>query len=134
MWCIAALTPEYRRRMYHLLELYALPLRRDEPVVCVDEKSLQLLDHSRTPMPMRPGACRKEDYEYVRQGTCNLFVAVQPQAGIRTVVVTDHRGKADFVAFVRQLLAHHLPQGAMPAFGAGQSEHPLRQMLRRCPG
>ena len=91
--------------MYHLLELYALPLRRDEPVVCVDEKSLQLLDHSRTPMPMRPGTLRKEDYEYVRRGTCNLFVAVQPKAGMRTVVVTDHRAKTDFVAFVRHLLA-----------------------------
>ena len=105
MWCIAALTQEYRQRMYHLLELYALPLRRDEPVVCVDEKSMQLLDHSRTPRPMRPGTFRKEDYEYVRRGTCNLFVAVQPKAGLRTVVVTDHRGKADFVAFVRHLLA-----------------------------
>ena len=44
MWCIAALTQEYRQRMYQLLELYALPLRHDEPVVCVDEKSLQLLE------------------------------------------------------------------------------------------
>jgi hypothetical protein len=105
MWCIAALTQEYRQRMYHLLELYALPLRHDEPVVCVDEKSLQLLHHSRTPMPMRPGTVRKEDYEYVRRGTCNLFVAVQPKAGMRTVVVTDHRAKTDFVAFVRHLLA-----------------------------
>lgn len=105
MWCIAALTKEYRQRMYHLLQLYALPLRPDEPVVCVDEKSLQLLHHSRAPMPMRRGTVRKEDYEYVRRGTCNLFVAVQPKAGVRTVVVTDHRAKTDFVAFVRHLLA-----------------------------
>ena len=40
MWCIAALTTEYRQRMYHLLALYARPLRHDEPVVCIDEKSL----------------------------------------------------------------------------------------------
>ena len=104
MWCIAALTKEYRRRMYHLLDLYALPFRRGEPVVCVDEKSLQLLAHSRTPMPMKPGRLRKEDYEYVRRGTCNLFVAVEPKAGRRNVVVTDRRGKSDFVAFVQHLL------------------------------
>ena len=104
MWCIAALTKEYRRRMYHLLDLYALPLRRAEPVVCVDETSLQLLAHSRTPMPMKPGRLRKEDYEYVRRGTRNLFVAVEPKAGRRTVVVTDRRGKSDFVAFVQHLL------------------------------
>ena len=104
MWCIAALTEEYRQRMYHLLALYARPLRSDEPVVCIDEKSLQLLAHSRTPMPMKPGRLRKEDYEYVRRGTCNLFVAVEPKAGKRNVVVTDRRGKSDFVAFVQRLL------------------------------
>ena len=104
MWCIAALTEEYRQRMYHLLALYARPLRSDEPVVCIDEKSLQLLSHSRTPMPMKPGRLRKEDYEYVRRGTCNLFVAVEPKAGKRNVVVTDRRGKSDFVAFVQRLL------------------------------
>jgi hypothetical protein len=104
MWCIAALTEEYRQRMYHLLALYARPLRSDEPVVCIDEKSLQLLAHSRTPMPMKPGRLRKEDYEYVRRGTCNLFVAVEPRAGKRNVVVTDRRGKSDFVAFVQRLL------------------------------
>ena len=54
---------------------------------------------------MRLGSPRKQDYEYVRRGTCNLFVAVQPKAGTRTVVVTDRRGKADFVAFVGHLLA-----------------------------
>lgn len=44
------------------------------------------------------------DYEYVRAGTCNLFVAVEPKGGRRTVLVTDHRAKTDFVAFVRHLL------------------------------
>ena len=44
------------------------------------------------------------DYEYVRAGTCNLFVAVEPKGGRRTVRVTDHRAKTDFVAFVRHLL------------------------------
>jgi DDE superfamily endonuclease len=104
MWCIAALTKEYRQRMYHLLALYLRPLRSDEPVVCIDEKSLQLLAHSRKPMSMQPGRLRKEDYEYVRRGTRNLFVAVEPKAGRRNVVVTDRRAKSDFVAFVQHLL------------------------------
>ena len=46
MWCIGRLTKEYRRRMYDLLGLYAKPLRSDEPAICIDEKSLQLLGHS----------------------------------------------------------------------------------------
>lgn len=105
MWCIGTLTEEYRHRMYALLELYARPMSRAEPVICIDEKSLQLIGHSRTPLPMgsrRPAA--KVDYEYVRNGTTNLFVAVEPKAGQRIVSVTERRGKVDFVVFVGELL------------------------------
>lgn len=105
MWCIATLTQEYRKRMYHLLGLYARKYCPNEPVVCVDEKSLQILAHSRTPMAMKPGQARKEDYEYERRGTVNLFVAVEPKAGRRKVSVTERRGKTDFVAFIKNLLA-----------------------------
>jgi hypothetical protein len=104
MWCIGVLTEEYRKRMYDLLDLYARPFRTREPVVCLDEKSKQLLRDTRTPLPIKPGAPAKHDYEYARAGTCNLFVAVEPKGGRRTVVVTDRRAKTDFVAFVRHLL------------------------------
>lgn len=104
MWCIGTLTEEYRQRMYDLLTLYAKPLRLSEPVICVDEKSLQLLEHSRPPLPMAAHVVAREDYEYVRQGTTNLFVAVEPKAGRRTVSVTHRRGKKDFVTFIRNLL------------------------------
>ena len=104
MWCIGRLTGEYRQRMYDLLDLYARPFRPGEPVVCLDEKSKQLLKDSRAPLPIRPGMPVRQDYEYVRAGTCNLFVAVEPKGGRRTVRVTDRRAKPDFVAFVRYLL------------------------------
>ena len=104
MWCIGALTEEYRQRMYDLLDLYARPFRAKEPVICLDEKSKQLLKDSRPPLPIQPGSPAKQDYEYVRVGTCNLFVAVEPKGGRRTVVVTDHQAKTDFVAFVQYLL------------------------------
>jgi hypothetical protein len=106
MWCIGALTQEYRRRMYALLELYARPLSRAEPVICVDEKSLQLIGHSRAPLPMDSRRPAKLDYEYVRNGTTNVFVAVEPKAGQRIVSVTEHRGKVDFVVFIGELLAN----------------------------
>lgn len=106
MWCIGALTEEYRQRMYGLLELYARPLRLAEPVICIDEKSLQLIAHSRRPLPMTEHSPTKQDYEYVRNGTINLFVAVEPIAGRRIVEVTAQRGKIDFVAFVRELLTN----------------------------
>jgi len=104
MWCVGALTEQYRQRMYELLDLYAKPWRPDEPVVCVDEKSKQLLHDSRPGLPMVPGTPQRRDYEYVRSGTCNIFVAVEPQGGRRVTQVTDHRSKADFVAFVQHLV------------------------------
>ncbi len=90
--------------MYALLELYARPVSRTEPVICIDEKSLQLIGHSRAPLPMASRNPAKQDYEYVRNGTTNLFVAVEPKAGRRVVSVTAQRGKVDFVAFVGELL------------------------------
>ena len=104
MWCIGALTQEYRARMYALLELYARPMTRAEPVICIDEKSLQLIGHSREPLTMASHNPTKQDYEYVRNGTTNLFVAVEPKAGQRIVSVTERRGKIDFVAFINGLL------------------------------
>ena len=104
MWCIGVLTEEYRQRMYDVLELYARPYRAQEPVICIDEKSKQLIRDSRTPLPMRPGAAAKYDYEYVREGTCNVFVAVEPKGGRRVLQVTERRTTPDFVGFVQQLL------------------------------
>ena len=103
MWCIGRITEEYRQRMYDLLELYAKPYEATEPVICLDEKSKQLLGQTRRPLPAAPGQIAKEDYEYRRAGTRNLFVAVEPQAGHREVVLTQRRTQRDFVAFVQHL-------------------------------
>jgi hypothetical protein len=104
MWCIGRLTEEYRRRMYGLLDLYARPYLEREPVVCIDEKSKQLLQDMRTPLSLKPGVLAKQDYEYKRAGTCNLFVAVEPKGEHRIVEVTARRTKVDFVDFVCRLL------------------------------
>ena len=104
MWCIGALTEEYRERMYEVLELYARPYREQEPVICIDEKSKQLIRDSRAPLPMKRGVSAKYDYEYVRAGTCNVFVAVEPKGGRRVIEVTERRTMPEFVGFVQQLL------------------------------
>jgi hypothetical protein len=105
MWCIGRITAEYRERMYDLLALYAKPYDPQEPVICLDEKSKQLLEQTRQPLAARPGHLAKEDYEYRRAGTRNLFVAVEPKGGRRQVEITRRRTKPDFVGFV-QRLAH----------------------------
>ena len=104
MWCVGRITAEYRKRMYGLLRIYARPYNAKEPVVCVDEKSKQLLRQTRAPLPLQPGRCAKEDYEYKRAGTRNIFMAVEPKGERRVVEVTARRTKSDFVSFVKQLV------------------------------
>jgi len=104
MWCVGRITAEYRRRMYGLLELYGRPYNSHEPVVCVDEKSKQLLKQTRPPIAAKPGQCAKEDYEYERAGTSNIFMAVEAKGKHRVAEVTARRTKPDFVAFIRNLV------------------------------
>ncbi len=103
MWCIGKITNEYRQRMYNLLELYARPYDKKEPVICIDEKSKQLIQQTRTPITARPGMPIKEDYEYKRAGTRNIFLAVEPKGGRRQAEVTARRTKIDFVKFIGHL-------------------------------
>lgn len=72
MWCIGQLTAQYRQRMYAVLDLYERPYNPDQPVVCVDEKSKQLLAPKHPTLPVQPGQSCKVDYEYERKGTRNL--------------------------------------------------------------
>lgn len=107
MWCIEKITKQYRERMYTLLKLYKQPYDHAIPLVCMDEKSKQLLADNRQPIGARPGKPEKYDYEYKRKGTCNIFVAVEPKNGNRIIKVTDTRTKRDFAIFVEDLLEHH---------------------------
>ncbi len=98
--------------MYRLLDLYKEPYDPSQPMVCMDEKSKQLLEDSRQPIKAKPGKPEKFDYEYKRKGTCNIFVAVVPKAGIRIVKVTDKRKKEDFANFIEELVEKHFRKAA----------------------
>jgi len=109
MWCIAEITPEYRKRMYKVLALYARAYDKNYPVVCVDEKSKQLMEDVRGVIPLKPGSPAKYDSEYSRKGTRNIFVAVEPLAGKRKIKVTLQRKKSDFAWFIKELIAQVYP-------------------------
>lgn len=87
-----------------MLEVYERPYDKNLPVVCMDEKSKQLLKDTRTTIAGKPGKPERVDYEYERNGTCNLFVAVEPKAGKRIVRVTRHRAKKDYASFIKYLV------------------------------
>jgi hypothetical protein len=103
-WCQADITEEYLRRMKDVLDLYAQPRDVLHPVVCFDEQSVQLLADSRVCEPLRPGMPRRQDHEYVRHGTRNVFIFVEPKAGQRHVLVTQRRTKEDFAKVIRYLV------------------------------
>ncbi len=90
--------------MYEVLDLYNEPYNALFPVVCFDEKSKQLLGDARKPIPLKPGGVLKVDYEYKRNGTCNIFVAVEPKAGKHHIKVTDYRKREDFAVFMKWLI------------------------------
>ena len=104
MWCIAKLTKEYRKRMYRLLDLYSKPYDPNNPTVCMDEKSKQLISDTREPIVMKPGKSEKVDYEYKRNGTMNIFAAVEPLAGKHILKVTKTRKRSDFAIFIKELV------------------------------
>jgi DDE superfamily endonuclease len=95
--------------MEDVLELYAEPHDPERPVVCFDEASKELHGQVADPVPVAPGRPAKEDYEYVRNGTANLFIAVEPLAGRRRVAVTDRRTIPDFAAQMRYLCDEMYP-------------------------
>lgn len=90
--------------MEDVLDLYTEPLDPNRPVVCFDEKPLQLLEETRVSRPVAPGQPALVDYEYRRKGTANIFMAVEPRGGWRRVTVTERRTKLDFAAEMKQLV------------------------------
>lgn len=95
--------------MEDVLDLYAEPLQPWRPVVCFDERPVQLLSDKREPVPLQPGRAKRYDYEYQREGTANLFVMGQPLAGWREVKATQQRKKVDFAQCMKELVEVHFP-------------------------
>jgi hypothetical protein len=108
-WCIPKITPQFLERMEHILTLYAQPYDPQQPLVCFDEKSVQLLRHTHPPRPPRLGKPHREDHEYKRNGTRNLFVFAEPKAGQRHVLVSRRRTKQDFAYAMRYLVDELYP-------------------------
>ena len=90
--------------MYDILNLYEENYDPKKPLICLDEKPKQLLRDKRMPILMKPGNSERYDYEYVRNGTSNIFIAVEFKAGKRVTQVTKRRTMKDFAQFVKILV------------------------------
>lgn len=93
--------------MEDILETYALPYDPRIPLICMDEQPCQLLGDKLNPIPMKPGQPLLEDYEYVREGTCCLFIFTEPLKGWRHIEATNRRTRLDWAHQVDQLLTKY---------------------------
>ena len=103
------MSSEYVAAMEDVLDLYSEPYDAERPVVCFDETSTQLLADVREPLLAQPGRPRREDYEYRREGTRNLFLTCEPRAGWRHVAITKQRTMRDFAHQMRWLVDEAYP-------------------------
>ena len=89
--------------MEQVLDIYERPYNPDYPVICFDERPCQLLGDVLMPIPMKTGRVERQDYEYKRNGTCVVLMAVEPLAGRRVITVTERRTKKDYAEFMKAL-------------------------------
>jgi hypothetical protein len=96
--------------MEDILDLYAQPFDESLPVICMDEKPLQLLQEAREPIPMATGKPKRQDGEYIRNGTGCVFLFSEPLAGWRHVTASQRRTKIDWANQIRDLLEIYYPK------------------------
>jgi len=101
------MTGDFIWHIEDLLDLYEQPYDPKRPVICFDERPCQLIGDVIIPIPLKPGSTKKEHYEYLRNGTCCIFLAFEPRAGKRLIWVNKRRTKIDYANFMKMLADHY---------------------------
>jgi hypothetical protein len=96
--------------MERVLDVYTRPYDALYPVVNMDESPKQLIGETKIPLPAKPGQDRRHDYEYVRNGVCNIFLACEALRGKRYVKITERKTKKDWAVFIREIAEIYYPK------------------------
>lgn len=96
--------------MEDILDLYSQANNEQYPQICFDERPCQLIREKKTPTPAQPGQQKRYDYEYIREGTCNIFGFFEPLTGWREMKVTSQRTSVDFAQCMKQLVDELFPK------------------------
>lgn len=109
-WCIPPKqNAAFVAAMEDVLEVYQRPYDEDRPLVCMDEKPYQLLEEAREPIAMNEQHDKREDYEYIRNGTCSIFMFSEPLTGVRYVSASKQWTRQDWAWEVQFLLTGYYP-------------------------
>ncbi|MEX6686129.1 IS630 family transposase [Danxiaibacter flavus] len=100
---------EFVANMEAVLDVYKRPYDADFPVVCMDESPKQLIEELRPSTKMKPGQDARRDYEYVRHGVVNIFMANEPLKGNRMVKVTEFKTRKQWAAFMKWIADKQYP-------------------------
>ena len=98
---------DFVAHMEGVLDVYKRPYNPDHPVVCMDESPKQLMETVREDVAIKPGQDKRVDYEYIRKGVVNIFMANEPLRGKRLVRVTDFKKKRDWANFMKLIADEH---------------------------
>ena len=110
MWCIPPQqNAAFVADMEQVLDVYQRPYDPRYPVICMDESHKQLIGDVQPPLPVRPGQVKKDDCNYERHGTGNLFIAFEPARGQRHVSVTERRTQQDWAHYIQSLVDDFCP-------------------------
>jgi hypothetical protein len=96
--------------MERVLDVYKRPYNKDNPVICMDESPKQLIEEGRMPVKMKPGQEARVDYEYIRHGVVNVFMANEPLRGKRFTQVTEFKTKKDWALFIKNIADNEYPK------------------------
>ena len=130
MWCIGTLDAEYIRKMEDVLDVYERPFDARKPVLCLDEKPVPLISDARERIhPEGPGDILKKDYEYRRNGSVNVFCAVEPKRGRYFNKVTETRSGSEFAKFIKCLAGKYPDAKRIALIMDNLSTHTEKQLI-----
>jgi transposase len=101
---------EFVANMEQVLDVYKRPYDSLYPVICMDESPKQLIVEGRTAIKMKPGRERMVDYEYIRHGVINIFMANEPLRGKRFTQITEFKTKKEWATFIKIIADEKYPK------------------------
>ena len=116
-WCIPPKqNSAFVAAMEDVLAVYSRPYDPNYPVVCMDEKPIQLLDEKYKRIKVKPGSPEKVDYQYERCGTCSIFIFTEPLVGWRYAIALPRRTKLDWAHQVKFVIDTQYPNAIKVVF------------------